>query len=104
MMPRCLPRIGLNVKACGIWVREHKTVQEREDRPPEEDRDPLFQILVQRGRTVLKQGPPEVDELKVCRRRGHVYLGGDLGWTQCNECGMWVRKVKSTEESEADPR
>jgi hypothetical protein len=44
------------------------------------------------------------EELAICRRRGHnadFSLQG--GWVQCGFCGMWLREVRTKEESEDRP-
>jgi hypothetical protein len=45
------------------------------------------------------------EELAICRKRGHQMRGlvPDHGWVQCDECGMWVRIVRVTEEREDEP-
>jgi hypothetical protein len=43
------------------------------------------------------------DELLICRRRGHFVSGIDEHWKKCKACGMWVRKVTTTEERSDTP-
>ena len=33
----------LQCDACGMWIREKRTIEEREDEPPEEELDPSLQ-------------------------------------------------------------
>ena len=46
-----------------------------------------------------------LEELAICRRRGHPDQGLLLrdGWVQCKECGMWIRMVRTIEEREDEP-
>ena len=46
-----------------------------------------------------------LDELAICKRRGHSYAGITLheGWTQCKWCGIWLREVRKIEEREDEP-
>jgi hypothetical protein len=44
------------------------------------------------------------NELAICRKRGHSpepLMKGQ--WVQCQWCGMWTRKVETTEEREDAP-
>jgi hypothetical protein len=42
------------------------------------------------------------EELAICLRRGHAASPVLEYWTQCR-CGMWLREVRTTEESEEKP-
>ena len=45
-----------------------------------------------------------LDELAICRRRGHeTNWGMKHGWTQCKWCGIWQREVCKIEEREDEP-
>jgi hypothetical protein len=43
------------------------------------------------------------EELAICRRRGHKVHVTDLGWAQCDACGMWLREKRTLEEREDEP-
>ena len=43
------------------------------------------------------------EELAICRRRGHKAHVTDLGWAQCDACGMWLREKRTLEEREDEP-
>jgi len=34
---------------CGIWLREVRTIEEREDEPPENEQNPFGKLLRERG-------------------------------------------------------
>ena len=46
------------------------------------------------------------EQLAICRQRGHETgaLNFDSRkWSQCQWCGMWVRKIETIEEREDEP-
>jgi hypothetical protein len=43
------------------------------------------------------------EELAICRRRGHTTSSLFGYWVQCAACGMWIREVRTIEESEETP-
>ncbi len=38
-------------KACGMWVRERRVIEEREDEPPEAELDPVVKLQKIRTKT-----------------------------------------------------
>jgi hypothetical protein len=89
--------------ACGSWVREVTTIEEREDRPPESEISPGFAALLKLG--ILKARLDEEsgfdrDELEICKRRGHDVISLLMAWEQCKH---WVRENLTIEEREDAP-
>ena len=42
-------------------------------------------------------------QLAICKQRGHdAYLSGGQ-WSQCKYCHLWLREVRTIEESETEP-
>jgi hypothetical protein len=44
-------------------------------------------------------------ELAICKRRGHTFQGlvATEHWRPCLQCGIWVREVRTLQESEVEP-
>lgn len=94
----------LQCKACGTWVRKVTTIEERKDRPPEDEISPPFKAQL-RLRLVEVRGdeePIDQEELEICKRRGHVFKWFD-GWEQCSECKIWICETQKIEEREERP-
>jgi hypothetical protein len=91
-------------KACGMWVREVRTTEEREDTPPENERDLLFEFQRRIGRIRIDEHRINPEELEICKRRGHDALSTGQGWAPCRACGIWLRETRSIEEREHKPR
>jgi hypothetical protein len=97
-------------ESCGMWVRDVLVAQEREDEPPEEEIHPrvISRRHLEKARGHEKTRGTQMvnaEELTICNRRGHNLhgLAVDEKWCQCESCGMWVREVRVTEESEDEP-
>ena len=91
--------------ACGTWVREVTTMEERENSPPENEISPGFGVQTKVGLVKLRRNnePIDKDELDICKRRGHSKTFAYMGWEQCKECKMWVRENRKIEEREERP-
>jgi hypothetical protein len=89
--------------ACRMWVREVRTTEEREDTPPENEFDPLFNVQVLVGRVRLEDYRMVPEEREICKRRGHDVLSNHQGWAPCRACGTWLRETRTIEERENKP-
>lgn len=83
---------------CGLWLREKRTIEEREDAPPQKERDSQLRPSSQPEEEILLSPA----ELAICRRRGHSTRIGK-GWSKCNYCGFWLREVITLEERQDEP-
>lgn len=91
-----LPGLGWSpCESCGMWRREQRTIEEREDEPPQSEMD-TYTLGPQR------RIAPNAGELLICRRRGHR-RATSRGWSLCDWCGYWVREQVTVEEREDEP-
>jgi hypothetical protein len=90
-------------KACGIWVREVRTIEEREDTPPKNERNLLLEIQRKVGLIPLNEPQINPEELVICKRRGHATSPSQDGWEPCSACGTWLRETRTIEERETKP-
>jgi hypothetical protein len=91
-------------KACGMWVRETTTIEERQDNPPENELEPMFAILTRLNKVRIDEHRLNPDEFAICKRRGHVpKFPSDDGWSPCSACGTWLRERRTIEEREDKP-
>lgn len=90
--------------ACGMWIREIRTTEAREDTPSDNELDPDF-VLIRRvdSKKIRGDQPINRQELEICNRRGHVTRVSPLGWSQCDECHVWLRETRTVEEREDKP-
>ena len=90
-------------ESCGMWLRQDSVTVERADRPPHGEIHP-FELIHGSGD---KLAGVNEEELAICRRRrhnlGNARISLAAGWAQCKSCGMWLRKVCTLQEREADP-
>ena len=90
-------------KACGMWVREVITTEEREDTPPAKERNLLFELQRKIGKVRLDRIRIHPEEREICKRRGHATLPDETGWIPCSACGTWLRERRTIEETEDEP-
>jgi hypothetical protein len=45
--PVCRQTRWMQCMFCGVWLREVRTIEEREDTPPESEQDPFNHIRIQ---------------------------------------------------------
>ena len=77
---------------CGIFYREVRNAEEREEEPPAKEQHPRPSPTI--------NGNPE--EAGICKRRGHSRRPDEL-WNQCSWCGLWFRYVSSLDERQDIP-
>jgi hypothetical protein len=83
---------------CGLWLREKRTIEEREDAPPRDERDSTSRPSGQTEQET-RLSPAE---LAIFRRRGHsTHIG--KRWSKCSYCGFWLREIITREEREDEP-
>jgi hypothetical protein len=60
--------------ACAAWVREVATIEQREDRPSENEISSGFNTQIAFGLMMVRsdEEPIDKEELEICKRRGHV--------------------------------
>ena len=83
-------------ESCGLWRRDQRTIEERDDEPAEGEAD------LSRPARQTRIGSQSPEELLICRRRGHSRPPG-LGWSRCDLCGFWLREHLTVEEREDEP-
>jgi hypothetical protein len=89
-------------RACGMWVREVITIEERTTTPRVEDQDRL--VFLQRKSGQLKSVEFDPEEAAICKRRGHDLYGLEkTSWVPCRACGTWLREKRTIEEQESQP-
>jgi hypothetical protein len=81
---------------CGLWLREVRTIEERENDPPPD------QSESRRSVTPTQEAVLSLVELATCRRRGHSNRIGKR-WSKCAYCGFWLREKTALEERVEEP-